>query len=52
MHKSKPPKARPIRQIKTPTSYQKANNVRPKTKGVNDDIRTSKPLKRTDTANT
>ena len=51
MHKSKPPKARPIRQIKTPTSYQKANNVRPKTKGVNN-VRTPKPLKRTDTANT
>jgi hypothetical protein len=50
MHKSKPPKARPIRQIKTPTSYQKANNVRPKTKGVSDGVR--KPLKRTDTANT
>jgi hypothetical protein len=51
MHKSKPPKARPVRQIKTPTSYQKTNNVRPKTKGVNDGIR-KQPLKRTDTANT
>jgi hypothetical protein len=50
MHKSKPPKARPIRQIKIGTSLRMTNNVRPKTKGVSDGVR--KPRKRTDTANT
>jgi hypothetical protein len=33
MHKNKPPKARPIRQIKIGTSLRMTNNVRPKTVG-------------------
>jgi hypothetical protein len=39
MHKNKPPKARPIRQIKTGTSLRMTNNVRPKTVGKKKEIK-------------